>query len=125
MDTSPGGSGTTGSPARSTVSYDVLRSTATNASEKGANGKVNENIQRDIQVEQLFREVSNSITTRGNVFRVLYVGQALKNGFVQAEYLGEAFVERTSQFTVDASNPDIARTTDSIYKTLTNRFITE
>ena len=78
-----------------------------------------------MQVEQLFREVSNSITTRGNVFRVLYVGQTLKNGLVQAEYLGEAFVERQSLFAVDASNTDITRTSDSTYRTITNRVITE
>src|ERR1700730_5889473 len=124
VNTSPGGSGTTGSPGRSTVSYDILRTTATNSSEK-VSGSTNGNIQRDMQVEQLFREVSNSITTRGNVFRVLYVGQALKNGLVQAEYLGEAFVERQGQFAVDASNPDITRTTGSIYKTIANRVITE
>ena len=122
VNTSPGGSGTTSS--RSTVSYDLLRNTPTNTSEK-VSGSVNGNIQRDMQVEQLFRDVSNSITTRGNVFRVLYAGQALKNGIVQAEYLGEAFVERQGHFAVDATNPDISRTTDSIYKTIAGRGITE
>jgi len=78
-----------------------------------------------MQVEQLFRSVSNSITTRGNVFRVLYVGQALKNGLVQAEYLGEAFVKRSSTFTPDSANPDIVRTSDSSYKLVANRVITE
>lgn len=126
VNNSPGGSGTT-SDSRggcSTVSYGVLRNSATTASEK-VSGKVNANIQRDMQVEQLFREVSNSITTRGNIFRVLYVGQTLKNGLVQAEYLGEAFVKRTSVFTPDSSNPDIVRTSDSTYKLLANRVITE
>lgn len=121
---SPGGSGTTGSPARSTVSYDILRNTATSTTEK-VNGSTNGNIQRDMQVEQMFREVSNSITTRGNVFRVLYVGQTLKNGLVQAEYLGEAFVKRSSVFTADPTNADIVRTTDSTYKLIANRVITE
>ena len=126
VNTSPGGSGTT-SDSRgscSTVSYAVLRNTATTASEK-VGGKVNANIQRDMQVEQLFREVSNSITTRGNVFRVLYVGQSLKNGLVQAEYLGEALVKRSSVFTPDSSNADIVRTSDSAYKIVANRVITE
>ncbi len=126
VNTSPGGSTTT-SDSRgscSTVSYGVLRNTATTGSEK-VSGKVNAGIQRDMQVEQLFREVSNSITTRGNVFRVLYVGQALKNGLVQSEYLGEAFVERQSKFAVDALNPDITRTADSTYKIVANRVITE
>ena len=126
VNTSPGGSTTT-SDSRgscSTVSYGVLRNTATTASEK-VSGKVNANIQRDMQVEQLFREVSNSITTRGNIFRVLYVGQSLKNGLVQAEYLGEAFVKRTAVFTPDSSNPDIVRTSDSTYKLIANRVITE
>jgi hypothetical protein len=102
----------------------VLRINATTASEK-VNGSVNGNIQRDMQVEQLFREISNSITTRGNVFRVLYVGQALKNGIVQAEYLGEAFVERQAVFTPDRSNADIVRTTDSTYKVISNRVVAE
>ena len=67
-----------------------------------------------MQVEQLFREVSNSITTRGNIFRVSCTfGQSLKNGLVQAEYLGEALVKRSPVFTPDASNPDIVRTSDS------------
>ena len=123
---SPGGAGTT-SDSRgscSTVNYAVLRTSATTTSEK-VSGKVNANTQRDMQVEQLFREVSNSITTRGNVFRVLYVGQSLKNGLVQAEYLGEAFVKRSSVFTPDSSNPDIVRTSDSTYKLIANRVITE
>jgi hypothetical protein len=126
VNTSPGGSTTT-SDSRgncSTVSYGVLRNTATTVSEK-VSGKLNANIQRDMQVEQLFRDVSNSITTRGNVFRVLYVGQSLKNGLVQAEYLGEAFVKRTSVFTPDLANSDIVRTSDSTYKLISNRVITE
>jgi Tfp pilus assembly protein PilX len=127
VNTSPGGNGTT-SDVRgncSTVSYGVLRTNATTASEKDADKKVNANIQRDMQVEQLFRQVSNSITTRGNVFRVLYVGQSLKDGLVQAEYLGEAVVKRSSVFTPDSSNPDIVRTSDSTYKLVANRVITE
>jgi hypothetical protein len=126
VNTSRGGVTTT-SDSRgscSTVSYGLLRNSAATATEK-VSGKVNANIQRDMQVEQLFREVSNSITTRGNVFRVLYVGQALKSGIVQGEYLGEAFVERQAVFTPDGTNPDIVRTTDSTYRIIANRVVTE
>jgi hypothetical protein len=105
--------------SRSTVTYSALRTNPISTAE------LNTNYERDMQVEQLFREVSNSITTRGNIFRVLYVGQSLKNGVVQAEYLGEAFVKRTSTFTPDSTNPDIVRTSDSTYKLLANRVITE
>ena len=121
VNKSLGGSGTTGSPGRSTVSYGLLRTSATTASET----PVNANIQRDMQVEQLFREISNSITTRGNVFRVLYVGQSLKNGITLAEYLGEALVERQAIFAPEGSNPDALKTADSNYKVLANRVITE
>ena len=102
------------------------------------------NYQRDTQIEQTFRKVSDSITTRGNVFRVLYVGQAIKDinrdGIVQtpeddptyvgtseriAEFLGEAFIERQAIFQPDTSNPTIVRTSDSKYRILNNRVITE
>ena len=121
VNTSPGGSGTTGSPSRSTVNYCFLRSNPSAPSESPTNN----NIHSDMLAEQEFREISNSITTKGNVFRVLYVGQALKNSSVQAEYLGEAFVERQGVFTVDSSNSDIMRTTDSIYRIIANRVIME
>jgi hypothetical protein len=130
VNTSPGGSPTT-SDSRgscSTVSYGVLRTTATTQNEK-VGGNVNTNIQRDIQVEQLFREISNSITTRGNVFRVLYVGQSLKSGIVQAEYLGEAFVERQAKWSGPdpdhQGNTDIIKTSDSTYRIVANRIVTE
>jgi hypothetical protein len=112
-------SDTTTSSSTSKVVYSTLRSNPT--------VRVNppENYRKDFQVEQAFREISNSITTRGNVFRVLYVGQALKNGIVQAEYLGEGFVERQSAFAPEGSNPDAIKTTDSTYKILINRVITE
>jgi hypothetical protein len=55
----------------------------------------------------------------------LYVGQAVKSGIVQAEYLGEAYVERDAVFTQDSSNTDIVRTTDSTYKIIANRVVTE
>ena len=94
-----------------------------------------QNYRKDFEVEQGFREVSNSTTTRGNVFRVLYVGQTIKdinhNGQVDgrqeiaAEYLGEAFVERQAVFTADTNNPDIVRTTDSTYRNIANRVVTE
>lgn len=133
INTSQGGSGTIGSPGRSIVTYSALRTIATNTAE------ANPNLQRDTQVEQTFRKVSNAITTRGNVFRVLYVGQAVKdfdrlgpkNGIVDgpeeivAEYLGEAFFERIGRLSPDATNPDIVRTSDSDYRMLSNRVITE
>ena len=105
-----------------------LRTTAISTGEK-LSGQINGNIQRDMQVEQLFREVSNSITTRGNVFRVLYAGQALNNGIVQAEYLGEAFVERQVVWSGPdpdgQGNTDIIKTKDSTYKIIANRVVTE
>ncbi len=119
---------TTGSPARSTVSYSILRNNPTTASE------TNLNFRSDGLAEQEFREVSNSITTRGNVFRVLYVGQSGKdlngNGGidpseVQSEYLGEALVERQGIFQPDRSNPDAMKTADSSYRILANRVITQ
>ena len=133
INTSQGGSGTTGSPGRTTVTYSVLRSAPTSVTEANAN------LQRDVQVEQAFRKVSGAITTRGNVFRVLYVGQSIrdiarngvKNGTVDggdeiaAEYLGEAFVERVPKLTPDTANPSILRTSDSSYRVISNRVVTE
>ena len=119
---------TTGSPARSTVTYSFLRNSPTTASEP------NLNFRTDNLAEQEFREVSNSITTRGNVFRMLYVGQAVKDlnkdgnvdpSEIQAEYLGEAFVERQSVFQPEGTNPDAVKTVDSIYKITANRVIIE
>jgi hypothetical protein len=119
---------TTGSPARSTVTYSFLRNSPTTASEP------NLNFRTDNLAEQEFREVSNSITTRGNVFRILYVGQAVKDlnkdgnvdpSEIQAEYLGEAFVERQSVFQPEGINPDTVKTVDSIYKITANRVIIE
>lgn len=112
--------GTTTS-SHSQTSYSVLSPTTTN-------------YQRDGQVEQAFRQVSNSITTRGNVFRVLYIGQAIKDinrndtvdsQDVQSEYLGEAFVERQATFVPGTGNPDIQKTSDSNYRILTERVVTE
>ena len=119
---------TTGSPGRTTVVYSAVRSSPTTKTE------VNANLQRDSGAEQEFREVSNSITTRGNVFRVLYVGQSIKdlnaNGSVdanevQAEYLGEAFMQRIANFQVTGTNPDAIGTIGSTYHLLANRVITE
>ena len=119
---------TTGSPARSTVIYSFLRNSPRTTSES------NPNFRTDNLAEQEFREVSNSITTRGNIFRVLYVGQAVKDlkkdgnvdpSDVQSEYLGEAFVERQSVFQPEGTNPDAVKTADSIYKIIANRVITE
>jgi len=125
---------TSGSPARSTVTYSALRNSATSATE------ANTNIQRDILVEQPFRKISNSITTHGNVFRVLYVGQSIKDirrngtaasGIVDSpdeilsEYLGEAFVQRQGTFQPAGVNPDAMKTSDSKFKILAQRVITE
>ena len=119
---------TTGLPARSTVVYSVLRNTPGNASES------NLNFRTDNLAEQEFREVSNSITTRGNVFRVLYVGQSIKDlnsdgnvaaNEIQSEYLGEAFVERQGIFQPEGSNPDAAETADSAFKLVANRVVTQ
>lgn len=118
---------------RSTVSYSVLRSSPENTSE------VNANYRSDMDVEQAFREVSNSVTTHGNVFRVLYVGQSIRdiprngvrNGNVDgadevvAEYLGEAFIERRAVFVPQGTNPDEITTSDSTYRIISNRVITE
>lgn len=103
---------------RTSVNYSLLRPTPTSSF-------WNRNYGTDMQVEEPFRKVSNSITTRGNVFRVLYVGQTLKNGLTQAEYLGECFVERQAKFDPEGSNPDAMSTSDSTYKVLSNRLITE
>jgi hypothetical protein len=117
-----------GSPTRSTVTYSVLRNNPATTSE------VNLNYRTDNLAEQEFREVSDSITTRGNVFRVLYVGQGVKdlnnNGIVdpsdvQAEYLGEAFCERQSVFQPEGSNPDAMKTANSSYKILASRVVTQ
>ena len=122
-----------------TVSYSALRSTPT------ASGETNANYRSDLQVEQAFREVSNSITTHGDVFRILYVGQSIRdishngvrNGVVDgpeeisAEYFGEAFVGRQAIFAAPSPppgaspNPNAMATSDSTYKILTNRVITE
>lgn len=122
----------------SQVVYSALRDDPT--------GTVTANYHKDFEVEQAFREVSSSITTRGNVFRILYVGQAIKdmdhakdsNGNpivdnqreILAEYLGEAFVERQAIWgpadpILDPNNSDIVRTTDSAYRIIANRVITE
>jgi hypothetical protein len=119
---------TTGSPSRSTVTYSFLRNNPTAASES------NPNFRTDNLAEQEFREISNSITTRGNVFRLLYVGQAVKDlnkdgnvdpSEIQAEYLGEAFLERQSVFQPESTNLDAVKTADSTYKIIANRVITQ
>jgi hypothetical protein len=126
-------SDTSASSSRSKVVYSALRTNPQSTT-------TNQNYRKDFQVEQLFREVSNSITTRGNVFRVLYVGQTIKdipgpgptpNGQVDSqreiisEYLGEALIERQAVFAPEATNPDGIKTSDSVYKILANRVITE
>ena len=80
--------------------------------------------------------MSSALTTRGNVFRVLYVGQSIKDqrdpggnfgnvesqSEIAAEFLGEAFVERIPVFTTTGA---IKKTTDSRYRVLVQRPITE
>lgn len=119
-----------GGTSRSTVTYSVLRSSPSNVNE------LSENYRSDLHVEQAFREVSNAVTTRGNVFRVLYVGQTIKdqkdatgqfgnvesNSEVAAEFLGEAFVERVPVFTTTST---AKITSDSRYRLLMQRAITE
>jgi hypothetical protein len=121
-------SDTSSSSSTSHVVYSALRNNPQSTSAG--------NYKKDFEVEQPFREVSNSITTRGNVFRILYVGQSIKdinrNGAVDsqsevtAEYLGEAFVERKAVWSPpDPTNSDIIKTTDSTYKIIANRVVTE
>jgi hypothetical protein len=120
--------------SRSTVTYSVLRTSPADTTQFDAN------FRSDINVEQPFREVSGSITTRGNVFRILYVGQSIRdvdhNGAVNssseisAEFLGEAFVERKASYKAPSSNgatPNVnaLTTSDSTYKILSQRLITE
>jgi hypothetical protein len=121
--------------SRSTTIYSVLRSSPNTASQW------TRDYGDDQQVEEPFRAISNSITTRGNVFRVLFVGQAIKDqkdssgnlGQVEssfeivAEYLGEAFLERQPIFgtptTVGTST--VTKTTDAKFSILAQRAITE
>lgn len=120
-------SDTGASTSRSKVVYSILRtnpqSTATS-----------QNYRRDFHVEQAFREISNSITTRGNVFRVLAVGQAItdinKDGNVtadevRAEYLSETLIAREAIFAPEGSNADALKTANSAFKLLASRTITE
>ena len=103
------------------------------------------NYRRDVHVEQPFRAVSDAISTRGNVFRVLYVGQAIsdqkdaagnagqveRDSEITAEYFGEAFVERQPRFDPDplavpAPSPSVTvKTVDSSYRVLALRPISE
>ncbi len=121
---------TTGnSRSRSTVNYSVIRNSATNKNDWSRNYGT------DMQVEEPYRKVVNAITTHGNVFRVLYVGQSVKdvnrNGDVDAnetsaEYLGEAVLERVPVFgatTVGTSS--VTKTTDSKFKIIALRPILE
>ncbi|CAN5536541.1 hypothetical protein BH18VER1_BH18VER1_17080 [soil metagenome] len=117
--------GAGGTSNMSTVTYSVLRNEPENTSE------LNENYRSDMHVEQGFREVSDSVTARGNVFRVLYVGQAIKDidkddtvdaNEVNGEYLGEVITERVPIFTDDGG---VLKTTDSQYRVLSQRPVTE
>jgi hypothetical protein len=121
--------------ARSSTVYSVLRNNPTNA------GEWKRDYGDDQQVEEPFRKISNSITTRGNVFRVLFVGQAIKdqknaagnfgdvesNSEIRAEYLGEAFIERQALFgpatTVGSSS--VIKTTGAKFRILAQHAVTE
>lgn len=121
-------SDTSGSSSRSKVVYSILRPNPQSTT-------TNQNYRRDFHVEQAFRQISNSITTRGNVFRVLYVGQAVtdvdKNGSVtspneiRAEYLAEAFLAREGNYAPEPSNADGLKTSDSSYRVLQTRTVIE
>lgn len=121
------------STSRSKVVYSALRSDPQSTTTV-------QFYRRDFQVEQAFREVSNSITTRGNVFRALYVGQSIKDqkdsagnlgqvensNEVTSEYLGEAYIQRVPTFVADSSiSPDVMKTADSSYRILSQRAVTE
>lgn len=114
--------------SRSTVTYSVLRANPTLQS------TIVPDYRSDMLAEQEFRGVSNSVTTRGNVFRVLYVGQGVKDlnadgnvtaNEVQAEVLAEAFIERQATFVPEGTNPDAMKTSGSNYKILSSRVITQ
>lgn len=121
------------SDSSTSVIYSVLRNTPTAVNQANANYK------RDTLIEQPFREVSNAVTTRGDVFRVLYVGQAIRDqksgtgtlgevenaSEITAEYLAEAYVERQAVFEPDPANPNAMRTSDSKYRVISSRVITE
>jgi hypothetical protein len=88
----------------------------------------------DYQVEQPFRGISEQIATRGNVFRVLYVGQSVRDldgdglvatNEVQGEFLGESYIRREPRRATDPSNADLEQTTNSIYRVLSKRPIFE
>jgi hypothetical protein len=121
--------------SRSTTVYSVLRNNPTSPSEwKRDYGD-------DQQVEEPFRKISNAITTRGNIFRVLFVGQAIKdqksasgtlgdvesNSEIMAEYLGEAFVERQAIFGTPTTvgNSSVIKTTGAKFRILSQHAITE
>ena len=97
-----------------------------------SNALVDEALERDPQVEAVFRAISSSTTTRGNVFRVLYVGQSGRDfdrdgkfgsHEIRGEYLGEAYVERVAAY--EAPSPSTPsgelRTVDSRYTILKRR----
>ena len=116
---------------RSTTVYSVLRNTPTNT------GEWKRDYGDDQQIEEPFRKISNAITTRGNVFRILYVGQSIKDydktgtvsqpDKVQAEYLGEAFVERQAIYGAPTivGNSSAIKTTGAKFRILSQRVITE
>jgi hypothetical protein len=121
---------------RTTVNYSVLRAAPTTKSQW------NRNYGSDMQVEEPFRKISSSVTTRGNVFRVLYVGQAIKdirrggtppngevdsNDEILAEYLAEGFVQRDAVFSAPSviGTSTVIKTEAAQLKTVGNRAIVE
>lgn len=126
--------------ARSTTVYSVLRETgATFTPTNTAQWK--RDYGDDQQVEEPFRKISNSITTRGNIFRVLFVGQAIRdqkspagvlgdvenNSEITAEYLGEAWVERQAVFGAPATvgSSSVVKTTGANFRILNQHAVTE
>ena len=122
--------------SRSTTVYSVLRANPSSTSEW------NRNYGDDQQVEEPFRKISNSITTRGNAVRVCDVGQTIKdqkspttgklgdvesNSEIVAEYLGEAFVERQAIYgtPTNVGTSSVIKTTDSKFRIIAQRAVTE
>jgi hypothetical protein len=127
---------TAGGASRSTTIYSVLRTLNPNNPTEFKRDYCD-----DQQVEEPFRKISNAITTRGNVFRVLFVGQAIKdqkgpggalgdvesNSEIMAEYLGEAFIERQAVFgpPTTVGNSSAVKTTGAKFRILAQHVVTE
>ena len=94
-----------------------------------------------MQVEEPFRKISNSVTTRGNVFRVVFVGQSIKDqrddsgqlgqveksSEIAGEYLAEAWIERQADFGPPTlvGTSTVIKTRDANFKVVAQRPIIE